>query len=147
MSKKNMRATTQSSSNLIWLVAVAMIALAALGFVLLQAPSGAKGLPSEITTAEALAKRNAGAFILDVREPSEWNEFHVPNSTLIPLGSLASRVNQVPRDKEIVVVCRSGNRSTTGRDILLQAGFTNVTSLAGGLNGWKAAGYPTVTGP
>jgi len=71
----------------------------------------------------------------------------VPNSTLIPLGSLASRVNEVPRDKEIVVVCRSGNRSTTGRDILRQAGFANVTSLAGGLNGWKAAGFPTVSGP
>jgi len=43
-------------------------------------------------------------------------------------------------------VCRSGNRSKQGRDILLDAGFTQVTSMAGGLNEWKAAGYPTITG-
>jgi len=97
--------------------------------------------------AEAAAKRSAGAFILDVREPSEWNESHLAGATLIPLGDLAARVNEVPRDKEVVVVCRSGNRSQQGRDILKSAGFTNVTSTAGGLNQWKAAGLDTVTGP
>jgi rhodanese-related sulfurtransferase len=45
-----------------------------------------------------------------------------------------------------VVVCRSGNRSQAGRDILLQAGF-NVTSMSGGLNEWRASGYPVVSGP
>jgi rhodanese-related sulfurtransferase len=56
-------------------------------------------------------------------------------------------VNELPRDQEIVVVCRSGNRSQQGRDILLQAGFTQVTSMAGGLSQWRSAGYSTVTGP
>ena len=55
--------------------------------------------------ADAVAKRDAGAFILDVRQPEEWNEFHVPESTLIPLDQLASRVNELPKDKEIVIVC------------------------------------------
>jgi len=82
-----------------------------------------------------------------VRQPEEWNEFHVPGSTLIPLGELASRVDELPRDQEILVVCRSGNRSAQGRDILLEAGFTRVTSMAGGVTQWKAAGYPTVSGP
>jgi rhodanese-related sulfurtransferase len=95
----------------------------------------------------AAAKREAGAFILDVRQPEEWNEFHIPDATLIPLGELASRVDEVPRDQEIVVVCRSGNRSQQGRDILLKAGFTQVTSMAGGVTQWKAAGHPTVSGP
>jgi rhodanese-related sulfurtransferase len=104
-------------------------------------------MPKEISTSQALNLRNAGAFILDVRQPEEWNEYHVPGSTLIPLGELESRVKELPRDKQIVVVCRSGNRSATGRDILLRAGFPQVTSLAGGLSQWKAAGYPTVTGP
>jgi len=104
-------------------------------------------VPKEISTSQALNLRNAGAFILDVRQPEEWNEYHVPGSTLIPLGELESRVKELPRDKQIVVVCRSGNRSATGRDILLRAGFPQVTSLAGGLSQWKAAGYPTVTGP
>jgi rhodanese-related sulfurtransferase len=104
-------------------------------------------MPKEVSMTEAMNLRNAGAFILDVRQPDEWNEYHVPGSTLIPLGELDARVKELPRDKPIVVVCRSGNRSATGRDILLKAGFPQVTSLAGGLSQWKAAGHPTVTGP
>ncbi|PIV26809.1 MAG: rhodanese-like domain-containing protein [Anaerolineae bacterium CG03_land_8_20_14_0_80_58_20] len=83
-----------------------------------------------------------GAFMLDVRELSEWNEFHAPVATLIPLGELASRVNELPRDRKIVVVCRSGNRSQQGRDILLAAGFMQVTSMDGGMNAWQTSGYP-----
>ena len=100
-----------------------------------------------ISVQEAAGLRDKGAFILDVREPSEWNEFHMPNATLIPLGQLASRVSEVPKDRTIVVVCRSGNRSKAGRDTLLQAGFTNVTSMDGGLTAWRAGGLPVVSGP
>ena len=95
---------------------------------------------------EAVAKQQEGAFILDVREPSEWNDAHIEGATLVPLGELESRVNELPRDQEIVVACRSGNRSAQARDVLLNDGFTQVTSMAGGLNQWKAAGYPTVSG-
>ncbi len=109
--------------------------------------SSAGGLPPEIPVTEAFAKREAGAFILDVRQPEEWNEFHIPGSALVPLEKLEQRLNELPRDKEIVVVCRSGNRSRSGRDILEKAGFMQVTSMAGGLTDWKARGYPTVSGP
>jgi rhodanese-related sulfurtransferase len=109
--------------------------------------STSKEYPLEISLEEAAAKRESGVFILDVRQPEEWNEYHVPGSTLIPLGELASRVDELPLDQEIVVVCRSGNRSAQGRDILIEAGFTQVTSLAGGLSQWQAAGYPVVSGP
>jgi rhodanese-related sulfurtransferase len=74
---------------------------------------------------------------------SAWNAFHVPNTTLIPLDQLVSRLNEVPKDKEIVVVCGSGNRSQEGRDILLNPSFTQVASMSGGLNEWRASGYPT----
>lgn len=111
------------------------------------APASVVPLPDEITVAEAAAKRNAGAFVLDVRQPDEWNEYHIPGSTLIPLDQLEARLNEVPTDKEVVVVCRSGNRSQPGRDVLKKAGFKQVTSMAGGLKEWKAAGLPTVTGP
>jgi len=103
-------------------------------------------LPAEVSVADALALREGGAFVLDVREPSEWAAVHIPDATLIPLGELASRVSEVPRDRQVVVVCRSGNRSARGRDILLGAGFASVTSMAGGLNDWAAAGYPTTSG-
>ena len=91
--------------------------------------------------------RADGAFMLDVREPDEWNSGHIPGATLVPLGQLPDRLNELPKDQEIVVVCRSGNRSATGRDILLDAGFNQVTSMAGGMNEWAAKNYEIVTGP
>jgi rhodanese-related sulfurtransferase len=132
--------------------------LGGLGFVILivvvvavlvwpKSQPATSALAAEISVAQAAAKRNTGAFILDVRQPDEWAEYHVPGSTLIPLGELEARVKEVPRDKEVVVVCRSGNRSQSGRDILLKAGFNRVTSMAGGLKEWQAAGLATVTGP
>lgn len=102
--------------------------------------------PAEISVAQAAAKRAEGAFILDVRQPEEWVEYHIPGATLIPLGELASRIDEVPTDQEVVVVCRSGNRSQEGRDILRQNGFNQVTSMAGGVSQWAAAGYEITTG-
>lgn len=84
-----------------------------------------------------------GAFLLDVREQSEWDDFHATGATLIPLGELSSRLDEVPQGQDIVVICNSGNRSQEGRDILLNAGFESVTSAAGGSQAWRAAGYPT----
>lgn len=99
-------------------------------------------LASTVSVNEAYQMAQNGAFVLDVRTVEEWNEFHAPGSTLIPLDQLAARLNEVPRDRQIVVVCRSGNRSQQGRDILLNAGFEQVTSMTGGLNEWRASGFP-----
>jgi rhodanese-related sulfurtransferase len=103
--------------------------------------------PAEVSVQQAAQKRAQGAFILDVREKEEWNQGHIPNATLIPLGELEKRLNEVPKDREVVVVCRSGNRSATGRDVLRKAGLNLTTSMAGGMNQWAAQGLPTVTGP
>jgi rhodanese-related sulfurtransferase len=103
--------------------------------------------PLEISIDEAAVRRDQGAFILDVRQPEEWEEYHIPDSTLIPLGDLPNRLSEVPKNQEVVVVCRSGNRSQSGRDILRNAGFSTVTSMNGGLNQWRASGYETVSGP
>ena len=108
--------------------------------------SNTGNLPAFVSVDEAHQMYQEGTFMLDVRTPEEWNEFHAPNTTLIPLDELASRVNELPKDQPIVVVCRSGNRSQTGRDILLQAGF-DATSMNGGLNEWRASGYAVVSGP
>lgn len=146
---KNIKSKSQlpKQKNYIWLWGI--IIVFTIGIIMWQNNSNStlNGYPSEISLEEAVAKRESGAFILDVREPEEWNEYHVPGSTLIPLSELASRVDELPPDQEIVVVCRSGNRSAQGRDILIDAGFTQVTSLAGGLSQWQAAGYPIVSGP
>jgi rhodanese-related sulfurtransferase len=104
-------------------------------------------VPLEITVAQAHEKYQKGVFLLDVRTNDEWvNDGHIPDTTLIPLDELSNRLGELSKDQEIVVVCRSGNRSQQGRDILRQAGFTNVTSMKGGIKEWKAAGYSTVTG-
>jgi len=102
--------------------------------------------PSQISVDQAAQMNEQGAFMLDVREPDEWQDFHIPGATLIPLGDLPGRLSEVPTDREIVVVCRSGNRSQEGRDILLEAGFTNVSSMAGGMNKWRSQGLPTEGG-
>jgi len=143
------KAQQQKKSNQYILWGVLALVVLGLGVVWLMSrnTTTASSMPPEISVEEAVAKQQAGAFILDVREPSEWNDAHISGATLIPLGELPSRVNELPKDQEIVVVCRSGNRSAQGRDILLDNGFSQVTSMAGGLNQWKAAGYPTVSGP
>lgn len=98
--------------------------------------------PDEISVEQAYQLYNDGAFVLDVRTQDEWDDFHAPNTTLIPLDQLPDRLNEVPKDQAIVVVCRSGNRSADGRDILKDAGYSQVTSVDGGLTAWRTAGYP-----
>jgi len=124
-------------------VALVIFLIASLGS---ESSSNAGGLPASVSVDEAYQMYQDGTFVLDVRTPEEWNEFHAPNTTLIPLDELASRLDELPKDQPIVVVCRSGNRSQSGRDILLQAGF-NATSMTGGLNEWRSKGYTVVSGP
>lgn len=136
------------------ILAAAAIALAACGAPpaapVSSAPAAAQAsvriLPAEVSVADAKALRDAGAFMLDVREPEEWSAVHMPGATLVPLGALESRLSEIPKDRQIVVVCRSGNRSAAGRDMLKKAGFTNVTSMSGGMNVWQASGYPVTSG-
>jgi rhodanese-related sulfurtransferase len=134
-----------------WIIFPLLI-IAGIVFSLIQAqkPSAmsavSTSLPSEISVAQAAQAKDQGAFILDVRQPEEWAQFHIPGATLIPLGELPDRLKEVPQDRQVVVVCRSGKRSAQGRDILLKAGFSQVTSMAGGLTEWQAQGLPTTTG-
>ncbi len=132
----------------IWVIGALVIALVVVvgAIVALSQPPAVATLPSEITPAQAADMQKNGAFVLDVREPSEWAQTHIQGATLIPLGSLASRLNEVPKDRQIVVYCHSGNRSAQGRDILKNAGYTLVTSMAGGITQWQAQGMPVITG-
>ena len=103
-------------------------------------------LPLEVDVHQAAEYREAGYFMLDVREPEEWEAGHMPGATLIPLGELGERFTELPTDQPIVVYCRSGNRSAVARDFLLEM-FPSTTSMAGGFNDWVAAGYDVETGP
>ena len=155
-SKTRKAAQKRGGSFPLWTVVAGVVALAVVVFAVWQLSSpptastgaaSADAPPLEISVAQAAALRDEGAFVLDVREPSEWNELHVPDSVHIPLGDLTSRLSEVPTDQQVVVICRSGNRSAQARDLLLDAGYTTVTSVAGGINDWRAQGQPTVSGP
>ena len=100
-----------------------------------------KNLPNEISVEQAHQLYQDGVFILDVREQDEWDAGHIPGAKLIPLGSLAMGSGEVPHLEPVVIVCRSGNRSAQARDVLKSIGFVHVTSMAGGMNEWAAAGY------
>ena len=129
---------------------VTMVAIVALIIYLIAANSGggttSTASAREISVDQAYELYQAGSFVLDVRTQEEWDEYHAPNTTLIPLDELEARISELPKDQDIVVVCRSGNRSQQARDILLNAGFS-ATSMAGGLKEWYAKGYPIEGAP
>ncbi|MFP5504072.1 MAG: rhodanese-like domain-containing protein [Candidatus Sericytochromatia bacterium] len=79
----------------------------------------------------------AGApFVLDVREPAEYQHGHIPGSVLMPLGTLSQRLHELPADRRIVVVCRSGARSGAATGILRKAGL-QALNMVGGMNAWR----------
>jgi rhodanese-related sulfurtransferase len=92
--------------------------------------------------ADMLAVRD-DLFLLDVRTAGEYEyDGHIEGSHLLPLAMLRSPDGEIPKDKTIVCVCRSGNRSQTACAFLASQGFTNVVNLSGGMVGWKYAGLP-----
>jgi rhodanese-related sulfurtransferase len=134
------RAEKRRKQRLTWFVIAAVVLLLILAGILLGTRSSS--LPPEITVSQAYEAYQDGALILDVRTQEEWDTLHIPETTLIPLDQLPDRYEELPKNEQIVVICRSGNRSQVGRDILLEAGFKKVTSVNGGVNAWATAGYP-----
>jgi len=92
----------------------------------------------EITPVDLKKKMDAGEtpFVLDVREPNEYQINKIAGSTLIPLGELPRRYQELPRDREIVTQCKMGGRSAKAQEFLKSVGFTNVKNLRGGILEW-----------
>lgn len=85
--------------------------------------------------------------ILDVRSPDEYaHDGHIASSRLLPLPALAHRASELPRDRTIVCVCRSGARSQAACELLARQGFTKVSNLSGGMIGWRRAGLSITNG-
>lgn len=82
------------------------------------------------------------ALIVDVREPWEWDEGHIPTAIHIPLGELPDRAQEIPGDDRVVFVCHLGVRSLYAVDVLEAMGRPGARSLAGGMNAWHAYGFP-----
>lgn len=93
----------------------------------------------EVTPAELLSWMEEGRELLlvDVREEYEYNEGYIPGSILLPLGELIENYAQLDRDKEIILICRSGRRSGLAAQFLSEEGYTRVYNLVGGMLAWR----------
>ncbi len=98
------------------------------------------------TPEEAHALSRQGALIVDVRDPDELAEmaYDVKDIKNIPVGELENHLSEIPKDRQVIVVCRSGGRSGRAFDLLKAKGFTNVANMDGGMNAWEEAGLPTL---
>ena len=95
----------------------------------------------EITVDDANARRNQEQ-VLDVREDFEVAEGMIPGAVHIPMGELGARLAELDKERPVIVVCRSGNRSARAAEALNTAGFTADT-MGGGMLDWQEAGLPT----
>ena len=95
----------------------------------------------------AVRARELGAdtCLVDVREDDEWIAGHAPDAIHLPMMELPGRLDEIPTEQDVVIVCRSGHRSAEVVGYLLGRGFGQVRNLADGMIGWAAAGHPLVS--
>lgn len=90
----------------------------------------------------AVALGDRRVHVIDVRERSEFVSGRVPGAVLVPLRELPRRIDEVPTDRPIAVICASGNRSLTATRFLLDRGIADASSVAGGTSAWARSGRP-----
>ena len=103
-------------------------------------------LSDEVTVQElkTMMDNKEDFFLLDVREPVEWDIANLPGAKLIPLGELPNRLDEIPREGKLIVQCKSGGRSARAVGFLRDAGFDNAVNLTGGINAWSTEIDPSV---
>lgn len=85
---------------------------------------------------EQQLKATPQPLVLDVREPSEYQLGHIPGSRLLPLGTLGQQLHELPKDRQIIAVCRSGARSGVATSLMRKAGL-QALNMSGGMNAWR----------
>jgi rhodanese-related sulfurtransferase len=99
--------------------------------------AGVNGL-AELNSAEfenAMATSNQ--ILIDVREPSELAQGYIPGALNIPVGQIENRLQEIPKDRSVLLYCRSGNRSKQAAQVLLDNGYEQVSHLTGGIKAWN----------
>ena len=126
------------------IVVFAVTVLAVAGYYM-QMGSGGSGYGNvDVGEARDLIAEKADLVILDVRTVSEYESGHLKGSINIPVEVLRGRLSELNPDDELLVYCRTGNRSTTAVGILRENGYDRVYHMDGGIVAWNAAGFPTV---
>jgi rhodanese-related sulfurtransferase len=100
----------------------------------------------EITVDELAERRAHGVPLIDVRRPEEWSRYRAPGAVLIPLADLVERIDELPTDATVYVICEVGGRSAKAVEHLRSVGIDAV-NVAGGSKAWAAAGHPVESGP
>lgn len=101
-------------------------------------------LPRVLDSAEVAAlSPSHGALIIDVRNEDEWKRGHIPGARLIPVATLHTRLDEIPRDRPLILHCQRGSRSAVAVATLDAFGYDDVHDLAGGFSAWEAGGHAT----
>jgi len=95
-----------------------------------------------INAEQAKIEFDKGTEFIDVREVMEFNEVRIPGSTLIPMSEMQNRWQDLPKDKDVVVYCRTGSRSASLLMQLVQMGYSNLLNLSNGIVEWHQLQYP-----
>lgn len=132
-------------------IILTLTAVASIFIISCNSNSSKQNFKSEkenVTVAEASAMLKGNALLIDVREPDELAEqsYDVKNNINIPLDSIESKINSIPKDKQVILACQKGGRSQKAFDLLKAKGFINIANMEGGMNAWSEAGLPTKTG-
>lgn len=107
-------------------------------------------LPREVAAAtdpSAAPDPATRPLLVDVREPDEFATARIDGVVLMPISQFVARHAELPKDRPLLMLCAAGSRSTSATMYLLQAGWTDVRNVTGGMMGWQAAGLPVRTGP
>lgn len=100
---------------------------------------------AEVSIEQFAAAHADGASVVDVREPMEYVDGHVPGAALIPMGQLASRTGELEPSRPVYVICATGNRSSAMTSLLRHVGF-DAYSVSGGTSAWVRSGRPVIAG-
>jgi rhodanese-related sulfurtransferase len=127
-------------NNLLWVI-TAFVSGALLLWPLIRNRGGGDAISPVQAT---MMINREDAIVVDVREPNEFAQGHLPNARLIPVGQVEKRMAELEKFKErpIIVNCQTGNRSNSACSTLRKAGFSKVFSLQGGVGAWEQAGLP-----
>jgi rhodanese-related sulfurtransferase len=87
------------------------------------------------------------ALLVDIRERDEFMAVRIEGCLFLPMSQLGVRLDEIPRDRPVMLICASGSRSTSATGYLLANGWTDVGSVAGGVDGWQRLGLPVKRGP
>lgn len=101
----------------------------------------------DVTEADRRLREDpARPVLLDVREPNEFAAIRAPGAVLLPTSTFTARLGELPADRPLLVICRTGSRSAAVTGFLVRAGRTDVANVVGGMEAWERAGLPVRRG-